>query len=244
MEDKVLVNSFDFTEEENVELMPDYFYKYIGITSRSKENLANNQLWFSKPDKFNDPFDCRAYLNFGTTAEECKSNLRKYKRGFSIPVNPEFDDILNKIAESPNDFNDMHSIGAAKEFESFLGVSCFSEEFDNNLMWSHYANSCRGMVLEFKKDIDGFITQNMLPVNYHEEFPVINIEEYKEEQMIAVLYQFICAKSKDWSYENEWRAIVSEGDACHKYDKSELAGIIFGLNTSQNHKEEIYDLVI
>ena len=38
--------------------VPDRLYKYQPPTEHAIQNLRNRQLWFGKPCRFNDPFDC------------------------------------------------------------------------------------------------------------------------------------------------------------------------------------------
>ncbi len=64
-------------------------------------------------------------------------------------------------------------------------------------------------------------------------------------------YRDILIKSKDWSYENEYRLILSSTlddfidprDRTLNYDFSSLKGIIFGINTKTEHKLEIMEII-
>ncbi|WP_115462136.1 DUF2971 domain-containing protein [Winogradskyella aurantiaca] len=240
---KVELNSYDLSDEDLYLLMPDYFYKYSTINNNLKDSIANGRLWYNTSSNFNDPFDCRAYLNFGSTEKECRKNFDKFNRAFNNDL-PEINKkVWNHLLKKPNDFNLMNSYSAANNIEKSIGVTCFSENYNNTLMWSHYADSHKGLVLEFKKDINGSLSRKMLPVNYFENYPIINVSDYTEEQMISIVYQVICAKGIDWEYENEWRAITANGSGLEEFDKSELSGVIFGLNTEENHKKEIFDLI-
>lgn len=241
--ERIELNSYDFTVEELFAMMPDYFYKYSTINEDLKNSIENGRLWYNTSNNFNDPFDCRAHLNYGGTEKECRMNFEKWNRAFKIEL-PEINQkVWNNLLKKPNDFNLINSNSASNYIEESIGVTCFSENFNNTLMWSHYGNSHRGLVLEFEKDIKGSLSRRMLPVNYFESFPIINISDYTEEQMISIVYQVICAKGFDWEYENEWRAITTDGSGLKKYDKSELNGVIFGLNTDEDDKKQIFELV-
>ncbi|WP_201548697.1 DUF2971 domain-containing protein [Psychrobacter fjordensis] len=64
-------------------------------------------------------------------------------------------------------------------------------------------------------------------------------------------YRDILIKSKDWSYENEYRLILSSisvdssdpNDRTLNYNFSSLKGIIFGINTKIEHKLEIMRII-
>ena len=78
--------------------------------------------------------------------------------------------ILARITNSltnPNQFNNLKSFylqeidenvrGLSNYFSKYAPMACFSEKPNNLLMWSHYADSHRGFVLEY--DTDAFYTK-------------------------------------------------------------------------------------
>lgn len=237
------LNTYELTLEENIALIPERFYKYSSVSENFKTNLANGQLWFSSPSNFNDPFDCKAYIDFGSSEDECRLNFEKFNKAFDVILPELYSKIWNDLLKKPDDFNLLNSYSASKNFEEWLGVSCFSEKFNNSLMWAHYADKHKGVVLEFKKDLDGFLTQNLLPVNYFKSYPIIRVSDFKQEQMISIAYQVICAKGYEWKYEKEWRAIAVPGNKLYNYNKNELTGIIFGLNTEDHIIQEIVNII-
>jgi len=202
--DKVKFNTHNLDESEIFLLVPTYFYKYASINRDLEENLEKGQLWYNTSNNFNDPFDCKALINFGITEIERKTNFEKFNNAFNTFQNTEYQDMLLSSIEVDKLISNI----AAKSIENSIGVTCFSENFDNTLMWAHYADKHKGLVLEFKKDKNGSLYRNMLPINYYESYPVINVSDYSEDQMNSVLYQIIGAKGNDWEYENEWRAMV------------------------------------
>lgn len=113
------------------------------------------------------------------------------------------------------------------------GVICFSETWQNPVMWSHYADKHRGICLGF--DVSGSL---VMPVSYEHE--LLNIDgaskspesEFTEEFMAKLL----TTKFRDWGYEQEVRIFVdldhstSEG-GLYFYDYSEdieLREVILG----------------
>lgn len=237
------INTYELTDEEAFALIPDYFYKYTRISENLKNNLQNGELWFASANTFNDPFDCKAYINFGLTEEECRSNFDKYNAAFNIELPDINRKVWDVLLQKPKDFNLVNSLTAQRIFEESFGITCFSENYKNTLMWAHYADSHKGIVLEFQKDINGLISRNIVPVIYHSKHPVINVGDYKQEEMLAIAYQLICAKGKDWKYEKELRAISTTANTLQKFNKDELVGVIFGLSTLDSDKREIYEIV-
>jgi hypothetical protein len=94
-----------------------------------------------------------------------------------------------------------------------LGVLSLSEVPDNLLMWSHYADQHKGIVIEFdsghqtfsckRKETDEFY--HCRKVVYSNVRPTI----LSNHGAVSVLL----TKAVDWSYEKEWRIMKSLKDA-------------------------------
>ncbi|MDD3772392.1 MAG: DUF2971 domain-containing protein, partial [Weeksellaceae bacterium] len=99
-----------------------YFNFDLKDLSKDKklESFRENYLWFSKPKFFNDPFDCNM-------------EVIKYYNNFLNSI--------NTIAEKADDL----IINSTKEF----GICCFSKTNNNIHMWSHYADSHKGICIEY-----------------------------------------------------------------------------------------------
>src|SRR5262245_41537042 len=84
-----------------------------------------------------------------------------------------------------------------KEVNSRHGVLCFCREWSNAVMWSHYADRHKGICLGF--DIpDGKVQEVAYATD---RLQLVTSKPLDESVLKALLY----TKSKDWSYEKEWR---------------------------------------
>ena len=92
-----------------------------------------------------------------------------------------------------------------------------TESADDILMWSHYADSHRGVCLRFSTEIGFF--KDAQQVVYQDERPVVNLirDTPHVYQRKAVLY-----KSCHWEYEEEWRIIDhgTPGHGVHTFPQS------------------------
>lgn len=121
-----------------------------------------------------------------------------------------------------------------EEARSKLLVSCFSQRNDSILMWSHYADSHRGVCLEFDEpkaaEFRPVVYSNKkLPLDVYEiaslyvgkmllgEEPVFKDPKLLEK-VSAPFYQ----KSKEWSYEKEVRCVYSKGERREEIDYEEM----------------------
>lgn len=211
-------------EIEIDETLPDYFHKFTSA-ERAIEIVENQQLWFSSPKKFNDPFDCNINLidfepnedqikmvinnkvqrNRQTRREEIKKNKRNAFR------------IRNQFAEQAN------------EFYQNSGVCCFSEKRDNILLWAHYADNHRGICLKFSKGISEIATMTGR-IQYKDKYEKASFFNDKGD----AVYHLIFTKSKDWIYEKEVRSIniLDYGNVDFKAEY--LTEIIFGCKTEKS----------
>lgn len=240
---KIRLNTYDMNTDELYSLIPKYFYKYTKFNSKTKENLRNGQLFYNTPEDFNDPFDCKAHLNFGDTEMVCLRNFEKFNSSMNIELSEDAKLVWTSALKSPRNFNLLYTYSASNYIDKYFKITCFSNIFNNDLMWSHYADKHKGIVLKFKKDLNGTLAPNLLPVKYFRKYPIIDIDNIPKEQLISIIYQVICSKKKDWKYEMEWRAVNTGNNKLQFYNKSELVGIIFGLKTNEETKKEIYELI-
>ena len=113
---------------------------------------------------------------------------------------------------------------------------CMAEKPNNILMWSHYADSHKGVCFKFDllQDLDTFLIT--IPVDYNSDYPEFDTLNGNPSKIII-------RKSPYWSYEKEHRTIKVNSPGLHKINKNALVGIIFGCRTSAEDKNEIKRLV-
>lgn len=72
----------------------------------------------------------------------------------------------------------------------------------NNLMWAHYADAHKGCCLKVSVDVEENEEWIGVPMNYRDVLPIIEEKDLKLDVQEVLSY-----KSKEWSYENEYRFI-------------------------------------
>ena len=157
------------------------------------------------------------------------------------------------------EIRDKTYIPFLKDFLAKLTVTCFSASgWDNQLMWSHYANAYSGICIEYDfekmNDFIGFI----FPVNYSSERPTLSLgdlglDQFKQDKNenwkpgevnISALLSYMLAKNKCWEYEEEWR-IINLGDEPNKpifIEAPFIKSITLGLNLDDLCKHLIWDV--
>jgi hypothetical protein len=103
---------------------------------------------------------------------------------------------------------------AARKAFSRHGVACYAHNPDNLLMWSHYANSHKGLCLKFDvlEDLSQF--SPLFKVEYKEEYPVLN---HVKSDSGGVVTKLLTTKGIQWEYEQEWRVVKMAESGNHGF---------------------------
>ena len=223
---------------------PDTLYKYRSLDGESKEWVENiftkSEIYFSSPNGFNDPFDCKVELSLDGTDEE----WRKYESGLIKRNNPDISPakrliLSRKISRSKairNNLNQRSITGLMGN----IGVYSLSSVRDDILMWSHYADSHKGICIGFHADEASVFFREAQPVIYSKEYPHARLIDRTIERMSAM----ILTKSDHWNYEKEYRLInTHEGYGIKNFPAKSLKEIIFGCEISQENLKYFIELV-
>ena len=135
------------------------------------------------------------------------------------------EEVLKELETTVTEAKDKIYIPFLRDFLSKLTVTCFSASgWNNQLMWSHYANSYSGICVEYDfgkmNDFIGFMYQ----VKYSSVRPTVSLKDLglssfqkdengnliTDEVDIKSIFSYLLSKNKCWSYEEEWRIINTE----------------------------------
>jgi hypothetical protein len=212
----------------------DYEKEY----SRIEEIFLQNKIFFSSPLKFNDPFDCKSFVNTG----KVKDDSIKWLTDEYEKQNP---NLSKARIKSDVDFmteSEMSLPEFEKTFDKFLasyGVLCLSEINDDILMWSHYGNSHTGFCIEFSNEEIDSIFCEALQVNYEKKFPMFNIYNSSPQEKFKKL---LLTKAINWKYEKERRIIYPEnGDK--EFPPEIVTGVIFGCQMETTERDELIKIL-
>ncbi|HQC42170.1 MAG TPA: DUF2971 domain-containing protein [Verrucomicrobiota bacterium] len=241
---------------------PRYLYKYFGLGERTERIITSNEIYFANPTKFNDPFDFKLPIDFNRSIRKLEKEdfvfyLKNLKEDLKNENNEISKEDLPRIKEILNS-GDVDSIaekllnitpglkGEIKKIFNNVGVCCFSKEYDNILMWSHYAQAHEGICLKFDRTEDSNFFSQIVNVEYRKRVET-DIAKYFLEY-----YKFsgdtISTKYSDWSYEKEVRVIKTESmdfncnNRFVKFEPSALKEIIFGVKTKKSTISHYIDL--
>lgn len=119
-------------------------YRYQSINPYSVSALLHDEVWGTVPTNFNDPYDtiyCYSSNKLKRVLQEKLQNkdIEKYKMVFNVTTKSQLIDIM--IANLLDRYND--------DFRKMYCIACFSENYDSEIMWGHYANCAKGFVVEY-----------------------------------------------------------------------------------------------
>jgi len=130
-----------------------------------------------------------------------------------------------------------------------VGLFCLSARWESHLMWAHYADSHRGVVVEFDRLEDAFsgdeteLLGEVKQVLYSEDVPQLDFFTRSTELLFLT-------KSREWEYEKEFRILLpvsecypdgNQDDPIYLYElrRDRISSVIFGLRMPDNEKQEI-----
>lgn len=223
-----------------MEKIPDKIYKYVDIGTL-KIILTEHTLKFSRPDDFNDPFDCDIDLiNFD----------------FNENINPQVEKEIKIIKELYKDNDDVANTSevfwqdvyrnSQKDKRNSCRISCFSLKNDSVLMWSHYADKHKGACLEFNNTLEKpfvnlsneEISEGIVSYEAHKKI------NYMSEDRLSAVYKLFFNKSESWSNEFEYRMItLNNKDDIQKFNPFFLSAIYFGIKVSEDQVKSFISFI-
>lgn len=209
-------------------------YKYISTESFEKV-ITSETLWFTRGDCFNDPYEANPYM---------------------IPI--EWKDIV-KVDKSNVDLILEIANNAFVRICSKIYSTCFSKRSNSQLMWSHYADSHRGLCFGMnlpEPDTGVYKPGDPVPVAVTYCPSLFNERENRNMKSEDLPLYMATFKSDEWAYEREVRMVlhvdaygedrlqlVNGGkNASVGFNISEIDRVIFGARMSGEHEEKIIKL--
>lgn len=201
-----------------------YKYRYFDKDDLQLQLFKTGSLFCSTPINFNDPFDSFVMVDYSSHTD--RDIIIKLERIIKH-LDPSLSDVEAKT-QAIDEFQyfdkgrlfdkDLQRKILLNHITNYIGVCSFSEAQNNLLLWSHYAASHTGFVIEFNAlYLKNYLVNTYIPlqekrllfkVNYSNKYKYINAfsENYDKELSKAFL-----TKAKDWSYEQEWRILYYNG---------------------------------
>lgn len=226
----------------NLQTPPDILYKYM--PEARIDVIGNEKIRFTQPHYLNDPFEVKpAFGNIFSdngfdaaidealketlketlTEEEAKNPELLRDAGVQAIIRYMVEDNVPKVRD---DFVELMSglsskfAGMFYKIQDHIAIMSLTEDRNNLLMWSHYADQHRGFVVGFDA-FHGFINHKNTEeddfrhprrVKYSSMRPKV-VERSMQGNAEKLFDMFFLTKSAEWGYEKEWRVIETVSDA-------------------------------
>jgi hypothetical protein len=216
---------------------PKYLYKYL--PPERIDVLELLKISFSRPSWFNDPFELNSLEpEEMRLTEEAKSHCReRHNERLGIDVNETIERYFQK----------QHTL----RMENAVGILCLSSNPNSLLMWAHYTNSHKGFLIEFTQSEHLWDSIGVpIKVLYEDERPTLDYDDDKN------YFQHFHTKSKEWSYESEYR-VVTPADELEEFKPIEnlsllmqiinpkcISRVFFGCAMNTNDKNKLKKILM
>lgn len=163
--------------------MPEYIYKYQPLNINTLTALHSSNLWFSKIENLNDPFE----------------KMYCFSKGFQI----------EERALLINSGVFTHTGVCSFTLNSPEEASKFKE---NTLMWSHYSSIFKGIYLKFNVD-KLLSSLNNVADRFIKGYKVKYVSspfQIEDNHSAHSIFSILSTKHEAWEKENEYRFIAEQ----------------------------------
>lgn len=251
--------------------MPQLLYKYRAPTKNSIDALLNNFAYSVSPEACNDINECpltfdiieierNILLNLllqlppddvamliriseSNEPDEIIKLLSIYHTHQSEQKYPqEMKERLVEIRKKNCSLMDQMIDSYYLKMKNSYNIYCLTENYDDDLMWSHYADNHKGFCLGYNiKEFNQSICELTLPVVYTDRPLLV----YDLDKLTGVeLMYALTLKKQCWAYEKEWRIFYPVNTPYHKEQMPLPSVLYLGCRIDNKTKKKLVDFCI
>jgi len=242
------------------DIIPDKLYKYKKFDLYSLKMLTDGNIYFSDPEDFNDPLDCKPDIlvdvdNYSLEALCIKMMAKGSSLEHATQFVPTLRDMSSYIDPEYNiedfDIEELYKNRLKEQIRRLLhfemcgkGILPMAESWRCPLMWSHYGDQHKGICFEY--DISKSVMSAPAKVDYDGKRCVatsVLIDCYNglESAIHTVKHTCFFTKATEWKYEREWR-FLKDGSGTMSLPFP-LSAIYFGMRCDQTIITTIVNLM-
>jgi hypothetical protein len=197
-------------------------FKYV--RAERVDILETERIAFTPPEEFNDVFDTKPKVvpltNMTLLKQRAKAQEKEAQRHLSasfrlLPRKERrkkqreiLKEVVHQMRTSADSIAEQIQTGLQTEINKHFGILCLTTNPDNKLMWGHYADGHRGMVLEFDVKNPRFAITDKEHRVYYSTEPATYDPAVGSQGWWKI-------KSTEWEYEGEYR-ITTRLKECEK----------------------------
>ncbi len=232
--------------------VPAKLYKYRGVNDYTQAIFKRNELYFAAPSQFNDPFDSAFQVIVEGPANQkvfealafelVKKKLPEFSMKEKLDAAQQIGAALIQTKAEEARLISIEKL--AKDTNDKVRILSLSEKNDDILMWSHYADSHKGICLEFDTSPASFLNDAQ-PVTYDDTFPALNLLDIVVDEDLRKTAPWLLTKARQWEYEREWRVLDFDGGSGVKsFPPTCLTGVILGCRITDEDRERVLSWIL
>ncbi|MCX5909140.1 MAG: DUF2971 domain-containing protein [Deltaproteobacteria bacterium] len=243
-------------------------YPYFKAVARNEQvnNYFNSNEWWN--DQANEKI-----LNDSWTEQQNKFKMnipfeyvKHQLKETMVHFQPFIKDLLIESASMKKQpFREAILENILRAINNTIGIFCLTENPNNLLMWAHYADSYKGLCIEFdeknkffdQRNKDNEFRNHLRKVTYSQNRPEVILFNAgaKNIDLDSWMKQIFWTKCQDWEYEKEWR-IIKTLDECKTIKEingekiylfplpiDAIKGIILGCKMENEYRKKIVTLL-
>ena len=252
---------------ESTPLPPRRVFKFVGQSGL--KILKTKTLRFTRPSLLNDPFEVRPFLKtLGNEADW----FQHFKTQVPLAVDKALDNVPAQVnhlvsrdfltqglqSQKPFMVEIMRQVVGDlvphmnaefyKQIDAVLGILSLTEKHDSMLMWSHYGEMHRGIMLGFESAHPFFNRKRSPDDEFFHLRPVAYAHQRPHVDLLRTnTLELFLTKSQDWAYEKEWRMMIpiadcqeaSPGVHVQSYPPECLEMVVLGANSSAEFRQQV-----
>ncbi len=220
--------------------LPDILYKYRSLSKKHRDNtkhiIVENTIYFPTFNQFNDPFDCDLHIRISTDEAKVREKLVKLNPKAS---SKEIERMVQEVSNLDPEERQRNLQQGIRNEMAKCGIFCLSSVPDNLLMWSHYADSHKGVCVGFKVNDDYLFGCELTKVQYQDNYPELSTANDITSGWVS---NYLSTKSNDWCHEQEYRIVYHSPGTC-SYPREDLNCVILGAKIEPEMKNAVIDWI-
>jgi|JI6StandDraft_1071083.scaffolds.fasta_scaffold111487_2 hypothetical protein len=217
-------------------------FKFSRVNQHLYENLINNSLWFSTRDTFNDPFEGRPRIAYGASKERINELFEIIQDCYPVEGILYSKEMWMKLWVEDSKKAERLLQDIVQTEIGYLGVCCFCMNYKDIKMWSHYADSHKGICLSFDTGNEELFDQSIKHYKVDYQAENLDYDFFCQGNILDSLMGMTIIKSKVWESEEEYRFIAIK-PGMNKFHKHHLNAIYFGISCNPITVTTIMQLV-
>ena len=177
-------------------IYPTTLSKYYALNKNNIHTLVNSEIYACRPEEFNDMFDSNFLLvDFRNVS---------FAQIMGIFTGVDLIRMRDQYDNDPQGFMDRFRNNTYSDWNERSGISCFTTNQLNELMWAHYTMNS-GYLIEYDYSLFPKNMTGPYPINYTNELSLIDASNVNP---ILAFMASSTIKKNIWEYENEFRFII------------------------------------